>query len=73
MSSANKGAFPRNARMVTTADTAARTIGPTVVALQSARTSSVTNSTPEIGVLNAAARPAAAPTGAISRIVLRSS
>ena len=37
-------------------------------AVQRPITSSITNSTAEIGALNAAANPAAAPTGAISRI-----
>src|SRR5579875_2622129 len=55
--------------MVTTAETAASTIEPTAVALQSASTSSITNRTPLMGVLNAAAMPAAAPTGAIKRIL----
>src|SRR6185312_2620994 len=68
----NSGALPRKVRIVTTEDTAASTMEPTVVALQSASTSSITKRTPVIGVLNAAAIPAAAPTGAINRIVLRS-
>src|SRR5579875_3331463 len=59
--------------MVTTEETAASTIEPTAVALQSASTSSITNNTPLIGVLNAAAIPAAAPTGAISRMLFRES
>ncbi len=57
--------------MVTTDETAANTIEPTAVALQSANTSSITNKTPLMGVLNAAAIPAAAPTGAIRRMLFR--
>ena len=40
-------------------------------ASQPATTSSITNSTPVIGVLKAAAMPAAAPIGAIMRMVRR--
>ena len=53
--------------MVTTLDTAASTIAPSAPALHCPITSSMTNSTAEIGALNAAANPAAAPTGAINR------
>jgi len=53
--------------MVTTLETAASTIAPSTPALQVPITSSITNRTAEIGALNAAAKPAAAPTGAIRR------
>ena len=53
--------------MVTTLETAARTIAPSAPALQVPITSSTTKSTAEIGALKAAASPAAAPTGAIRR------
>ena len=54
-------------RMVTTLETAASTIAPSTPALHVPITSSITNSTAEIGALNAAASPAAVPTGAIKR------
>src|ERR1700734_3766712 len=63
----NSESAPRNARIVTTDDTAESTIAPSTPALQVPITSSMTNSTAEIGALNAAANPAAAPTGAINR------
>ena len=56
-----------NERIVTTADTAASTIAPRTPALHVPITSSITKITEEIGALKAAARPAAAPMGAINR------
>ena len=58
---------------MTTAETAASTIAPSAPALHVPITSSMTNSTAVIGELNAAARPAAAPTGAINRSLSRDS
>ena len=55
-------------RITTTLDTAESTTEPRMPALQRPITSSITNSTAEIGALNAAASPAAAPTGAIKRM-----
>ena len=55
--------------MTTTLDTAERTTEPRMPAVQRPMTSSITNRTAEIGALKAAANPAAAPTGAIRRIL----
>ena len=52
--------------MTTALETAASTIAPSALALHVPITSSITNKTAEMGALNAAARPAAAPTGASS-------
>jgi hypothetical protein len=52
--------------LTTTAETADSRIEPSTLAFQEPITSSMTNNTAVIGVLNAAAIPAAAPTGAIS-------
>ena len=52
--------------MTTALETAASTIAPRALALHVPITSSITNNTAEMGALNAAARPAAAPTGASS-------
>src|SRR5690242_15751517 len=62
----NSGSDPRNHRTTTTLEIAERTTEPRMPALHLPMTSSITNSTAEIGALNAAARPAAAPTGAIN-------
>src|SRR5215469_17388653 len=56
----NSGSDPRNQRMTTTLDTAERTTDPRIPAVQRPITSSITNSTAEIGALKAAAKPAAA-------------
>ena len=62
----NSGSSPRYQRLTTTAETADSRIEPSTLAFQEPITSSMTNNTAVIGVLNAAAMPAAAPTGAIS-------
>src|SRR5215469_1611211 len=59
---------PRNQRMTTTLDMADSTTEPRMPAVQRPITSSMTNSTAEMGALKAAASPAAAPTGAIRRM-----
>lgn len=59
---------PRNQRITTMLDTAESTTDPRMPAVQRPMTSSMTNSTAEMGALKAAANPAAAPTGAISRM-----
>ena len=64
----NSDSDPRNHRITTTLDTADSTTDPRMPAVHRPITSSITNSTAEIGALNAAASPAAAPTGAISRM-----
>ena len=56
---------PRNHCSVTTLATAGSTTAPRTPAVQRPMTSSMTNSTAVIGALNAAARPAAAPIGAM--------
>ncbi len=61
------GSLPRNQRTMTTLETAERTTEPRMPALQRPMTSSMTKRTAEIGALKAAARPAAAPTGAMRR------
>ena len=63
----NRGSDPRNQRTTTTLETADSTTDPRMPALQRPMTSSITNSTAEIGALKAAANPAAAPTGASRR------
>ena len=57
--------------MTTTPEMADSTMAPKTPALQLPITSSITNSTAEMGALKAAARPAAAPTGAINLIFSR--
>ena len=59
--------------MTTTLEIADSTTEPRIPAVHRPITSSITNSTAEIGALNAAASPAAAPTGAISRMRSRDS
>ena len=56
-----------NQRSTTTLEIADSTTAPRIPALQRPMTSSITNSTAVMGALKAAARPAAAPTGATSR------
>src|ERR1044071_63730 len=63
----NRDSDPRNQRITTTLETADKTTDPRIPALHLPITSSMTNSTAEIGALKAAANPAAAPTGAINR------
>ena len=63
----NSGSEPRNQRTTTTLEMADNTTEPSMPALQRPMTSSITNRTAEIGALKAAARPAAAPTGASKR------
>src|SRR6267143_5473799 len=53
--------------MVTTLEIAASTMAPSTPELQVPITSSITKGTDDMGELKAAARPAAAPTGAIKR------
>src|ERR1700749_4543121 len=60
----NIGSAPQNHRATTTLEIADNTIEPRTAALQRPITSSTTNRIAEIGALNAAARPAAAPIGA---------
>ena len=69
----NSDSDPRNHRITTTLDTAESTTDPRIPAVQRPITSSITNSTAEMGALDAAASPAAAPTGAISRMRSRDS
>ena len=64
---------PRNHRITTTLEMADSTTDPKMPAVQRPITSSITNSTAEMGALNAAASPAAAPTGAIRRMRSRES
>src|SRR5665213_3742099 len=61
------GSDPQNHRATTTLEIAASTIDPSTAALHCPITSSMTKRIAEIGALNAAARPAAAPTGAKMR------
>src|SRR6185437_1692882 len=63
----NMGCGPQNHRATATLATAARTMEPSTPAVHFPITSSITNRIAEIGALNAAARPAAAPTGANNR------
>ena len=63
----NNASAPRNQRITTTLEIADNTTDPRMPALQRPITSSITNSTAEMGALKAAAKPAAAPTGASKR------
>src|ERR1700704_3025637 len=63
----NIGSGPQNERATTTLDTADSTMEPRTAALHWPMTSSMTNRIAEMGALNAAARPAAAPMGAKMR------
>src|ERR1700691_1420938 len=59
----NIGSAPQNQRATTTLEIADSTIEPRTAALHRPITSSTTKRIAEIGALNAAARPAAAPIG----------
>src|SRR6185312_16139549 len=67
----NMGAAPRKRRSTTTLDMAASTIEPSTAALHWPMTSSMTKRIAEMGALNAAASPAAAPMGAKTRSLWR--
>jgi hypothetical protein len=59
----NIGSDPQNQRATTTPEIADSTIDPSTAALQLPITSSMTKRIAEMGALNAAASPAAAPIG----------
>ena len=63
----NIGSAPQNQRATTTLEMADSTIEPRTAALHRPITSSTTNRMAEMGALNAAANPAAAPIGANMR------
>ena len=63
----NMGSAPQNQRATTTLETAERTMEPRTPAVHWPMTSSMTKRMAEMGALKAAARPAAAPTGAKMR------